>query len=122
MNRKITFQSMSHSLPMEQHINAKLDKITELLKNVENITPYYQEIFLKANKQHSHHRAELNVKTPRFNLNTHNENSDMYAAIDKTIDKMIELIKKEKSKLKDKTQKVETEKTEFTSDKYTLED
>ncbi len=122
MNRKITFQSMDHSIPMEQHINAKLDKITELLKNVENITPYYQEIFLKANKQHSHHKAELNVKTPRFDLHTHDESPDMYIAIDKTIDKMIELIKKEKSKLKDKTQKVENDKAEFASDKYSLED
>lgn len=120
MNRKITFQSMEHSVPMEQHINSKLDKITELLKNVDNITPYFQEIFLKANKQHQHHRAELNVKTPRFDLHTHNENPDMYVAIDKTIDKMVELIKKEKSKSRDKTQKVENQKNEFASDKYKL--
>ncbi|MFH1644152.1 MAG: HPF/RaiA family ribosome-associated protein [bacterium] len=122
MNRKITFQNMDHSIPIEQHVNARLDKISELLKNVDNITPYFQEIFLKANKQHPHHRAELNVKTPLFDLHTHDENPKMYVAIDNAIDKMIGLIKKEKAKIRDKNKKVENEKAEFASDKYTLED
>lgn len=122
MNRKIAFHGMDHSNPIEQHANQKLDKIKELLKNAENITPFTQTLFLKANKLHPHHRAELNLKTPRFNLNSHAEGTDMYVAIDNTVDKMVKLIKKEKDKLQDKIQKTGSEKSDFIEDKYTLSD
>ena len=120
MNKKISFNNMPHSDPLEQHASTKLDKIKDFLKDAENITPLHVELHLKANKQHPHHRAELQLKTPRFNLNSHDEGTDMYVVIDNTIDKMVTLLKKEKQKSRDKTQKTETNKSKFSSDKYKL--
>lgn len=120
MKVKITFHNMPHSDPLEQHALQKFEKISEHLKGEENLTPLHAELWLKANKQHPHHAAELHLKTPRFDLNAHNEGPDMYVVIDTTIDKMIKLLTKEKDKRNDKSKKVETEKTKFTSDKYKL--
>ena len=111
---------MDHSKPLESHATEKLGKIKEFLKNADEITPLNIELRLKANKLHPHHAAELQLKTPRFNLNAHDEGEDMYIVIDNTIDKMTKLLKKEKSKEKDKIQKADNEKKQFKSDKYKL--
>lgn len=120
MERKITFQSMEHSDPIEKHANEKLNKIEEMLKSDVWQTPMLIELWLKANKQHVHHKAELHLKTPQFNLNTHCEDPDMYFAIDNAIDKMAKLLRKEKDLLKEKEQKPENDKKTFTDDKYSL--
>ena len=120
MNRKISFHNMEHSTPMEKHANEKLGKIEEHLKNAEWETPKFLELWLKANAQHPHHAAELHLKTPQFNLNTHDEGTDMYVMIDNVIDKMVKVLDKEKAKLKDKKQKIETDKKDFGDDKYNL--
>lgn len=111
---------MDHSVPLERYVNQRLDKITELLKKDKDSTPFFQEVWLKANQQHPHHDAELHVRTPQFDLNTHDEDTEMYVAIDKTVEKMISLIKKEKEKTREKNRKIETEKSDFSSDKYKL--
>lgn len=120
MNKKISFKNMPHSDPLEQHASEKLEKIKDFLKDAEHLTPFNVELHLKANKQHPHHRAELLLKTPRFNLTSHDEGTDMYVAIDNAIDKMVKLLKKEKDKVQDRKQKTETEKNKFSSDKYKL--
>jgi ribosomal subunit interface protein len=120
MNRKITFHNMESSEPMEKIANERLDKIEDFLKGYEWVTPFNIELWLRANPQHPHHAAELNLKTPRFDLNAHAKGTKMYMVIDEVVDKMIALLKKEKEKLKDKEQKTETEKKEFSDDKYNL--
>ena len=120
MDRKITFQHMPHSDPMEQHAQQKLNKIEELLPEYKSTTPFHAELWLKANKQHAHHHAELHLKTPNYSLDAHDEKNDMYAAIDCVIDKMVTLIKKAKSKQQDKNHKPENEKHTFREDKFTL--
>lgn len=120
MQVKISFHNMPHSKPLEQHAKQKLEKVNELLNPIKNMSPFFIELWLKANKLHPHHSAELHLKTPNCNLHSHNEGADMYAVIDNTIDKMISLVKKEKTKLKDKKTKPETDKTDFSNDKYNL--
>ncbi|MFH0897994.1 MAG: ribosome-associated translation inhibitor RaiA [bacterium] len=120
MNKKISFKNMPSSAPLEAHASQKLEKIKDFLKDSEDLAPFNIELHLKANKQHPHHRADLSLKTPCFNLNSHDEGTDMYVAIDNAIDRMVALLKKEKQKLKDKSQKQETEKSKFSSDKYKL--
>lgn len=120
MERKITFENMDHSDPIKNHVNEKLNKIEEILRDSGWRTPMIMEIRLKANKQHEHDKVELNLKTPRFNLNSHDENADMYVAIDNAIDKMIKLLKKEKTKRIDEEKKTETEKSTFADDKYRI--
>ncbi len=120
MDRKITFHNMEHSDPMERHAQEKLNKIEEFLRGSEWQTPMFVELWLNAHKLHSHHAAELHLKTPQFDLVTHDKGNDMYVMIDNVIDKMVTVLKKEKEKLKDKKQKAETEKTDFGKDKYNL--
>jgi ribosomal subunit interface protein len=118
MKTKITFHNMPHSVPMEAHALQKLEKISEFLKNIQDIEPLYAELWLKANKQHPHHASELHIKTPFFDLHTHDEGADMYIVIDSTIDKMVKLIKKEKERFRDKVRKPLTAKKEFLEESY----
>lgn len=120
MQIKITFQGMDHSEAIENYATEKLAKVSEMLADSEWKKPMHMEIWLKANKQHAHHKAELHLKTPQFDLNTHYEEPDMYKSIDNVTDKMVRLLKKEKSKIKDKQHKAETDKQIFTDDKYSL--
>lgn len=120
MNRKITFHEMDHSKLMKEHINKKLNRIEELVKDPIWATPKYVEFFLNSHPQHPHHKVELILKTPQFDLCTHAEGVEMYAVVDSAIDKMVTLLKKDKQKLQDKRQKVETAKNKFDDDKYNL--
>ncbi|MCB9493446.1 MAG: ribosome-associated translation inhibitor RaiA [Epsilonproteobacteria bacterium] len=116
MDIKITFQSMDHSGPLESHARQKLRKIADFFKDEESMQPFTVELWMKANKLHPHHRAELHVKTPQFNLNAHDEGTDMYVSVDNAIDKMVKLITKEKSKVRDKQRKADTDKKIFTKE------
>ena len=120
MKRQITFHNMESSQIIEKEANKKIDKIEELLKGSEWETPKYFELWLKSNPQHVHHIVEINLKTPQFDLNAQSKNADMYLALDEAFDKITKELKKQKSKLKDKKQKVETPKNEFSDDKYNL--
>lgn len=113
MNTKITFHGMPSSAPLEQHAREKVKKCIDLIEGQAEHLPFFIEFWLKANKQHPHHAAELHVKTGRLDLNTHEEGTDLYMVIDNTVDKMVALIKKEKERLLDKTHKPDTEKQRF---------
>ncbi len=109
---------MDHSDIVDEHARQKMAKIADYFKDSEHKRPLHAELFLKANKQHAHHRAELHLKTPQFNLDAHDEHPEMYIAIDNAIDKIITQIVKEKEKSRDKNHKKEdTEKNQFRSDK-----
>ncbi len=106
---------MPHSQPLEDHCHSKLQKISELLGS-EDGTPLHAELWLKANKLHPHHAAELHLKTPHLDLNSHCEGTDMYVVADQVIDKMVTLLVKEKSKRREKSRKQMTEKNKFSTD------
>ena len=114
MKLKITFHNMPHSEPLEAHAHEKFSKVDELITHMENSSPMHAEIWLKANKQHSHHAVEFHLKTPHLDLNSHDEGTDMYIALDNAIDKMVKQVKKAKDKNLDRHHKIETEKTKFT--------
>lgn len=122
MQIKISFHNMDHSDPIEKHTRQKLEKLHELLKSCDDKPPFFVEFWLKANKLHPHHATELHLKTSMFDLNAHDEGTDMYVVIDNTVDKMVKLVKKQKQKLRDKHLKADNEKKNFTAseDKYTL--
>lgn len=113
MKKTVTFENMEHSSNLEEHANSKLKKIEDMLQAEENWTPHYTHLWFKANKQHPHHRVDLQLKTPLFDLHSHGENTDMYVALDEAIDKMVKLLKKHKDKLHDKITKVDTPKSDF---------
>ena len=120
MDIKITFHEIGHSDPIEAHAREKLKKVEDLLKGPEWETPKFMELWLTGHKTHPHFKAELHLKTPQFDLHTHYERTDLYFAIDTAIDRMVKVLIQEKKKIKDKKQKVETEKKEFGEDKYNL--
>lgn len=116
MEKKITFRNMDSSQPMREHAEEYLEKVASLLP--ENEQPCVAELCLTSNPQHPHHKAELDLRTKNFNLHTHEEDTKMYLAIDKTIDKMVALLKREKNKLDDKHHKQVTEKSRFEAENY----
>ena len=120
MKKKITFHGMEHSMPLEEHANQKLDKVAEIAKPEGNPEPFHAELWLNAHKLHPHHSVELHLKTPCFDLVAHDEGPDMYVTVDNVIDKMVTLVKKEKTKQRDKQQKAKNDKKDFSDDKYTL--
>lgn len=122
MQIKISFHNMDHSTPIENHTKEKLEKLHELLKKEDENPPFFVEFWIKANKLHPHHATKLHLKTAKLDLIAQDEGTDMYVAIDNTIDKMVSLVRKHKEKEKDKRKKPNTEKATFTDseDKYTL--
>ena len=114
MDIKITFQHMDHSDGIEQHARQKVSKVAEFFSD--DVKPLHLEMWLKANKQHAHHRAEVHLKTPQFTIDAHDENADMYMAIDNAVDKLFKQMLKEKEKVRDRNHKKEdTEKNKFRS-------
>jgi|SaaInlLV_10m_DNA_2_1039722.scaffolds.fasta_scaffold53230_1 ribosomal subunit interface protein len=122
MDIKISFQNMDHSNPLESHAKEKLGKLESILNVGEKMSPFFVELFLTAKKTHANHSGELHLKTPIYDLHTHEEGHDLYVVVDNVIDKMISLVKKEKTKTRDKNHKSDTEKKVFLDDKYTLGD
>lgn len=105
---------MTHSLPLEEHTRSKLAKILEILKREADQAPFEVEVWLKANAQHPHHRAEIHVKTAHFNMHTHDESgADMYVSVDNAIDKMVDMLKKEKERRRDERRRPNSEKADF---------
>ena len=124
MDIKISFHDMDHSNPLEAHARGKLHKLEEMVSVHENMHPFFVELWLHGKKLHANHSAELHLKTPLFDLVTHDNGPDLYVLTDNVIDKMVKLIKKERGKLREKTQKQDNEKKKFIDgeDKYTLGD
>jgi ribosomal subunit interface protein len=100
MNKRITFRNMEHSPAMEGYANNLLAKIEEFLQN--DGTPQNIDLVLEASKTHAHHKAELRVKTPRYELYSSYEGSDMYAVIDRVCDVMYLNLHEENKKIRDK--------------------
>lgn len=113
---------MDHSQPLEAHTRQKLEKLHDLLKQGDQKPPFYVEIWLKSNKLHPHHVVEFHLKTSNFDLNSHDEGTDMYVCVDNAIDKMVALVRKEKEKRQSKNKECDKDKCRFTDseDKYTL--
>jgi ribosomal subunit interface protein len=107
---------MPHSNALEAHVREKMGKIKTLFKHSQVDHPFFAELFLNAQTAHtSHHTVELRIKTSQFHLTTHDQGTDMYTVCDRTIDKMVSVLKKEKAKAGDKKHRVQTEKTAFAS-------
>lgn len=112
MQRKINFLNMEHSAPLELHISQKLDKLQELLRNEEK--PQIVEVNLRAGHIHAHHEIEIHLKTKNFTISSRiHEGPDMYLVFNNAFDIITKLLTKEKEKLRDKHQKLDTEKKNF---------
>ncbi|TET06084.1 hypothetical protein E3J79_03440 [Candidatus Dependentiae bacterium] len=99
MHKRITFRAMDHSTVMEEYANQQLEKIVQFLKNERS--PIYLDLILEPSKIHAHHRIELRVKTPRFDLISNYEGPDFYEVLDRVIDVMYKDLHLRKKEWKD---------------------
>lgn len=99
MHKRITFRNMEHAAAIENYANDRLKKVEKFLEN-EN-TPVYIDLVLEPSKVHAHHRVELRVKSPHYDLISHYEGPEFYKILDHVVDVMIHELTEEKRKLID---------------------
>ena len=94
MNAKITFRHMERSQVIEDYAERQLQKVYEFLSNERD--PVYVELTFEPSKVHAHHRVELLVKSPHYDLIAHREGPEFYDLIDKVVDIMYHNLHEEK--------------------------
>lgn len=100
MKKQITFRGMDHSNAMEGYINEQLAKVESFLEHEKE--PVWIHLTLDAERTHHHHKVELQVKSPNFDLFCEYEDADMYDAIDRVIDTMYKLLREKNKELNEK--------------------
>jgi ribosome-associated translation inhibitor RaiA len=97
MNKRITFRGMEHSVPTEKHAHEQLAKIEHLLENEQ--TPIYLNLVLEAGRPHAHHKAELHVKSPHYDIFVEEEGPHLIQIMDTVIDTVYRKMQEKKKQL-----------------------
>ena len=98
MNKRITFRNMEHSEVLKQYADDQLAKLEEFLENERS--PVYIDLVFEPSKIHEHHRVELRVKSPNYDLisNYEHEGTGFYDVVDRVIDVMYKELHEAKKK------------------------
>jgi ribosomal subunit interface protein len=101
MNRRIVFRHMDHSDVLEAHANQQLEKIENFLEHEPQ--PVFLDLIFEPSKVHKHHRVTCLLKSPHYDLVTHQEISgeEFYRAVDDIIDTMYRLLREAKERMVD---------------------
>lgn len=113
MHKRITFRNMERSTVMEDYANQQLEKVIEFLKSEQ--PPIYIDLVFEPSKTKEHHRVELRVKSPRYDLisNYEYQGTGFYDVLDRVIDTMyLQLREKNKQEKRDE-KKVRGRREEF---------
>lgn len=88
MNKRIVFRNMDKSDAIERYANERLEKIVDFLAT--EPTPISIDLVLEPSAAREHHRVELRVKTPRYDLiaDREHQGDDFYKTLDHVIDVM----------------------------------
>ena len=97
---------MDSSPVIEEYVKRHMEKVTKFLKK--EPSPIDLEVVLDASFKHHHHRAEIILKSPNYDLVSHYECPEMYPSIEKAIEKMAQEISKAKGKRIDFRKKGDT--------------
>lgn len=81
MNISITFRQMDATEPVKNYATEKVGKLQRLLRN-----PMKAQVTLSS--QHRTHSAEVDIHAGSEHLHAHETSEDMYATIDKVLDKL----------------------------------
>lgn len=102
MDKHIVFKNMEHSDVMREIIEQQMHKIEEFLTH--EAQPVRIDLFCEPSKVHEHHRVDLHIKSPHYNLNVsyEKEGMDFYQVLDHVIDVMYRNLLEEKRKQTDK--------------------
>lgn len=106
MQKRIAYRGMESSPVLEEFANKHLEKIEKLLENER--TPIVIDLVMDASVVHAHHKVELRVSTPNYDLFAHHEGTELYQEIDRVTDKMIKEIRRAKERLLDEAKKKDT--------------
>jgi ribosomal subunit interface protein len=96
METKVTFRHMDHSDVVEDYAGRQLHKVYEFLSNERD--PVYVNITFEPSKVHAHHKVELQVKSPHYDLIAHREGPEFYDIIDQVVDIMYRQLHEHKRK------------------------
>lgn len=88
MNKRILFRNMDKSDVMEQYANQQLEKIVKFLENERS--PVNIDLTFEPSKLREHHKVELRVKSPSYDLISSYEyqGTAFYDVLDRVIDTM----------------------------------
>ena len=100
MHKRITFRHMDSEQVREKYFDEQLEKFVKFLNDAKS--PVFIDVVLESGKIHAHHRVEVRVKSPNYDLVSHFEGPRMYDVIDEAIDRMYLELRKHKEKLVDK--------------------
>jgi ribosomal subunit interface protein len=105
MTKRIVFRNMDHSQAMESFANEHLAKIEEFLQK-DDKTPIKIDLIVESSKGHEHHKVELLVKSPKYDLVISREypGKKFYDTLSEVIEIMYQELHKAKDKLVDKRQ------------------
>jgi len=79
---------------IRNHFNQKMDKT---ISNLDGATDIHVALCVEKHR----HLAEILLKTKDFTLHSHEETNDLYASMDKALEKMEKQLRKHKEKVKD---------------------
>ena len=94
MKVDITFRNMFATDALRNHVQDKLDKVVE--KYLDKVSEAHVTLSLE---RYLHH-ADINLHAGHFHLRGKEKCEDMYASIDKAVDKIERQLKKYKDRLK----------------------
>lgn len=103
MIKRIVYRQMESTPVLEEFIGSHLEKIEKLL--VHEPSPVMVDLILEPSAVHAHHKVELRVQSPHYDLIAHHEGPEMYQEIDRVVDKMLGEIKRAKEKRVDDQKK-----------------
>jgi ribosomal subunit interface protein len=93
---KVTFRNMDHSAVIEEHTRKQLQKLDKFFEKER--TPKSIHFIIEAHPLHAHHKIELLIKSPNYDLMAHDEGNDLNKLIEDVIDTMLVEMRKAKDK------------------------
>jgi putative sigma-54 modulation protein len=94
----VTFRHMDASDALRAYAVEKVERVvSKYLKNAVEA-----HVILDQNRHRQHHLAEINIHASNFDISAHNENGDLYAAIDFAMDKVEAQVRKHKDRINDR--------------------
>lgn len=98
MNKRIYFKDTPVAHEMEDYANDQLKKVELFLEN--EPSPVFIDLTFSPSKVREHHKVELRIKTPNYNLISEYEHQgdDMYETLNRVIDTMYRRLREEKEK------------------------
>lgn len=96
MEKRFTFKNTEHSKVLEDYANKQLVRIEEFLNNERS--PVFIDMVFEPSKVHAHHKVELRIKTPHYEVIAHHEGPEFYDVVDRVIDTMYKRLHEEKER------------------------